>query len=99
MRKVYAIGIGQTQFGRNPQYSTNYLGTMAAKAAIADAGIDPRILQVAYGGQCIDNKGATPIQGVMANLGVSEIEMSTVINACGTGITATNMLWRDTVCP
>lgn len=95
MRKVYVIGIGQTPFGKLPQYSAVRLGAMAAEEAVKDAGIDPRKLQVAYGGRCIDNGGATPLQDMMTYLGVSGIEMNNVINACGTGITATNLLWRD----
>lgn len=98
MRKVYVLGVGQTDFGKLPQYSPFELGTMAAKAAVKDAGIDPRKIQVAYGGHCIDNSGAVSIQTIMSGLGVSKIEMTNVFNACGTGITATNLLWRDIAC-
>ena len=96
MRDVYAIGVGQSQFGRlGKTYTAVQLATIAVKAALKDAGIEAKKLQVAYGGQAIDNGGLTFAQEVLANFGVDKIEMINVFNACGTGTTATNLLYRD----
>ena len=96
MRKVYVLGVGQSQFGKLRQFTATDLGTQAAAAAVADAGIDPRLLQVAYGGRAVD--GSTTVQDILKNLGVTQIEMNNVENACASGITAVNLLWRDIAC-
>ena len=44
LREVYVIGVGQTKFTKQPQVSAIELSQTAMKAAIDDAGIDPRIL-------------------------------------------------------
>lgn len=93
MRKVYVLGVGQSMFGKYKELLATELGTTAAKAAIKDAGINPKKIQVAYGSRAIE--GNTAIQDIMKNVGVAEIEMNNVENACGSGITATNLLYRD----
>ncbi|NCB74340.1 MAG: thiolase family protein [Clostridia bacterium] len=93
MRKVMVLGIGQSSFGKFPDKTATELGTVAAKAAVHDAGIDPRMLQVAYGARAVD--GSTTVQDILKNLGVTEIEMNNIENACGSGISAANLLWRD----
>jgi len=93
MRDVYVIGIGQSIFGKNPQYHPIFLGAQAAKAAIKDAGIDPRILQVAYGSRVMD--ATQTAQDIMKHVGVANIDMNNVENACASGGTAVHMLWKD----
>ena len=93
MRDVYVLGVGQSNFGKLPQFTAAELGMQAAAKAVKDAGIDPRILEVAYGARAVD--GSTTVQDILKNLGVVEIEMNNVENACASGITAANLLFRD----
>lgn len=93
MRKVVVLGVGQSAFGKFKNLTAAELGTEAVKNAISDAGIDPRKLQVAYGARAVD--GSTTVQDILKNVGVTQIEMNNVENACASGITAANLLWRD----
>ena len=93
MRDVFVLGIGQTVFGKNPQYTAVSLGAEAASRAIDDAGIDPRDLQVAYGSRAYDAN--TTAQAVLRHVGVGSIEMVNVENACASGSTAVHALWKD----
>lgn len=93
LREVYIIGIGQTRFTKQPQYSGVELGTMAAGEAIKDAGIDPRKFEVAWAGR-IEN-ASTTAQACLKSFGVQSIECMNVENACSTGGAAVRGLWRD----
>jgi len=93
MRDVYIIGIGQSIFGKLPQYSPIFLGAQAAKAAIKDAGIDPKMIQVAYGSKVLD--AAQTIEDVLKRVGITSLEMHNTENACASGGAAVNLLWKD----
>lgn len=93
MRDVYVIGIGQTMFGKQPQYTAGELGAIAARRAVQDAGIDPRIIEIAYGSRCCDS--SQTIEDVMKRLGVVCREMHNTENACASGGTAFHLLWKD----
>lgn len=93
MREVVVLGVGQTVFGKNPQYTPIQLGTQAAKTAIKDAGIDPRELQVCYASRVYD--ATQTIEDIMKNLGVANREMHNTENACASGGTAFNLLYKD----
>ena len=93
LREVYIIGIGQSKFGRQPQFSAEDLGVQAADAAIKDAGVDPRKFDVAYAGRIED--ASTTAQAILQHFGVEYIEMINVENACSTGSTAVHCLWKD----
>lgn len=93
MRDVYAVGIGQTMFGKQPQYTAGELGAIAAARAIADAGVDPRAIEVAYASRCCD--ASQTIEDVMKRVGVSTLEMHNTENACASGGTAFHLLWKD----
>lgn len=93
MREVYVLGIGQIRFGRYKGVSPIKLGVQAAKAAISDAGIDPREIQVCYGSRSRDD--TQTIEDIMQYLGVVEREMHNVENACASGGTAVNLCYKD----
>lgn len=93
MREVYVLGIGQIRFGRYKGVSPIKLGVQAAKAAISDAGIDPRDIQVCYGSRSRDD--TQTIEDIMQYLGVVEREMHNVENACASGGTAVNLCYKD----
>lgn len=93
LRDVYVIGIGQTMFGKQPQYTAGELGSIAASRAIQDAGIPPKAIQVAYTSRCCD--ASQTAEDVMKRVGVTTIEMHNCENACASGGTAFHLLWKD----
>lgn len=93
MRDVYVLGIGQTAFGKQPQLSAVELGAEAAQNAIKDAGINPHKLQVAYGSRVMG--ALQTAEDVMKRVGVSGIEMHNTENACASGGSAVNLLYKD----
>ena len=93
MDEVYALGIGQTVFGKLPDQSAHQLGQEAAGAAITDSGIDPRRLQVAYASRSIG--ATTDCQKILMAHGVRGIEMFNTHNACAGGSSAIRSLWKD----
>lgn len=92
MRKVSVIGVGSTLFGRYKDVSLEELGRQGAEAALEDAGIDPKDIEVVcsgnvYGGMCT-------AQAVSKELGLAGLEMLNVENACASGSTAFNFIHR-----
>ena len=93
LRQVYVLGVGQTRFTKQPQFTAEELGTLAARRAIEDAGIDPKILEVAFAGRIED--ASTTSQSIVQHFGLQQIECINVENACSTGSTAVHCLWKD----
>lgn len=93
MRSVVVLGVGQSPFGKFPEQSIAQLGGIAARAAVADAGIKASQLQVAYSSRLY----ADMITGqtVLKEIGVTRIEMVNVENACAGGATAVRSLYKD----
>jgi benzoylsuccinyl-CoA thiolase BbsB subunit len=93
MREVAVLGVGQSMFGKLPKVSVNRLGREAASAAIKDAGIKPRAVQVAYASRLYD--AMVTGQTILRDIGVTDIEITNVENACAGGATAVRSLWKD----
>lgn len=93
MRDVYILGVGQSMFGKQPNMTAPELGAIAAAAAIKDAGIDPRIIQVAYGSRVVD--ASQTAEDILKRVGIAKLEMINAENACASGGTALHMLWKD----
>lgn len=93
MRDVYVLGIGQTKFGVFPEYTGVDLGVMAAVEAVKDAGISAKEIQVAYAGYC--RGPSTQAQMAFTRLAIGSIPIANLNNACASGNTAVDMLYRD----
>lgn len=93
MRDVAIIGIGTSRFGKFPDRRFDDLGAEAVRAALADAGVGPRQIQVAYGARIFLDQ--ITAQVVLRDLGIAGIEMINVENACAGGATAVRCLWKD----
>jgi acetyl-CoA acetyltransferase len=93
LREVSVIGIGTSPFGKLPERSFEALGVEAVRAALADAGVGPRQVQVAYGSRIFLEQ--ITAQVVLRHLGITGIEMINVENACAGGATAVRCLWKD----
>jgi benzoylsuccinyl-CoA thiolase BbsB subunit len=86
MRGVSVIGVGMVPFGKYPERKLSDLGWPAVKAAIVDAGIEPRQIQVAYCGTALG--GMMSGQRVLGRIGLTGIPIANVENACSSSSTA-----------
>lgn len=93
MRDVFVLGVGQSQFGKMPDRSIGSLGREAAMAAITDAGIPAREIEVAYGSRLYADM--ITAQTVLKEAGITRIEMMSIENACAGGASAVRALWKD----
>ena len=78
---VAIVGIGIHPFGRTEGVSGMDQGAFAARAALKDAGVDWRDIQVAYGG----SEAAGNADTIVAKLGLTGIPFMNVKNGCATG--------------
>ncbi|MBS0448392.1 MAG: lipid-transfer protein [Proteobacteria bacterium] len=85
--KVRVVGVGMVPFAK-PSASAPYqvLGAEAARAALADAGIDYRLVEQAYIGHVYGD--STSGQAALYGVGLSGIPIVNVNNNCATGSTA-----------
>ena len=78
---VSIIGIGIHPFGRTPQRSGLEQGVVAARAALADAGISWKDVQYAFGGSSSAGNADT----MVSRLGLTGLPFINVANGCATG--------------
>ena len=93
MREVAVLGIGQSIFGKLPDKAVADLGGEAASAAIKDAGLSPKDIQIAYTSRLYD--AMVTSQTVLRDVGITDIEMVNVENACSGGSTAVRGVYKD----
>jgi acetyl-CoA acetyltransferase len=93
MREVAVVGVGQSLFGKFPEKSIEELGREAVSEAIQDAGVNPKDIQVAYTSRLYLEM--TTGQVILKDVGITDIEMTNVENACAGGATAVRGLWKD----
>jgi acetyl-CoA acetyltransferase len=78
---VYIVGIGIHPFGRTPKRTGLQQGEFAARAALADAGVEWRDIQLAYGGSDAAGNADT----MVTQLGLTSLPFVNVKNGCATG--------------
>ncbi|SAL80426.1 thiolase [Caballeronia choica] len=85
--KVVVAGVGMIQF-KKPGASASYveMGSQAARAALADAGISYDLVQQAYVGYVYGD--STSGQAALYPVGLTQIPVVNVNNNCSTGSTA-----------
>jgi benzoylsuccinyl-CoA thiolase BbsB subunit len=86
MSAVYVIGAGMTQFKPHPQTEVHELARQAAWAAICEAGIEPRAIELAYAGHAY--QGQCFGQKVLLRIGVTGLPVINCENACASGASA-----------
>jgi len=86
MKGVSVIGVGMIPFGKYPDTNITDLGWPAVKAAIKDAGIDPRRIRAVYSGTA--RGGAMVGQRIMGRLGLAGLPIVNVENACSSSSSA-----------
>lgn len=89
---VYVIGAAMTPFGKYPERGLKSLAAEAITAALEDAGIQSGAVQAAYMGNAaasvITGQVLIPGQTVLRGLGIGQIPVVNVENACATSATA-----------
>ncbi|MDD5399189.1 MAG: thiolase family protein [Dehalococcoidia bacterium] len=93
MREVAVIGIGQSIFGKLSHMSAIDVGRDAVVAALKDAGVNPKDIQVAFASRMYDCW--VTAQSILKEVGITGIEMVNVENACAGGATAFRGVWKD----
>lgn len=87
-------GVGLTKFGKHLDRSIKWLAGEAARAAIADAGLQVEDIEAAYVGNCASGivTGQESIRGQVAlsTVGLASIPVINIENACGSSATAFN---------
>ena len=78
---VAIVGIGIHPFGRHDGVSGLRQGVHAARAALADAGVEWRDVQVAFGGSQDGGNADT----LVSDLGLTGLPFVNVPNGCATG--------------
>ncbi len=96
MRDVAIIGIGGMKFGKYPNVSITDLGVQACLAALKDANVKPKDIQLAYAGNLAQwqwGQGLLIGQVVLRELGITKIPITRVENGCATGSCAFREAW------
>src|SRR3954449_9294301 len=87
MDDVAIIGVGLHPLGRFPGMSGIDMGAVAIRRALADAGVEWKQIQFAFGGSYeVDNPDA-----VVALLGLTGIPFTDVYNGCATAASALSL--------
>ena len=93
MRKVAVVGVGSTVFGKFEDKRLDMMGAEAVWEAINDAGAKPSDIQFAYSSNLYG--GMVIGQAVLREVGITNIELTNVENACAGGATAFRKAWYD----
>lgn len=96
MEDVFIIGVGMTQFGKHTDRSLRDLGGEACLKALRDAGVNPKKIEAGYCGNALAPaiQGETGVgQNVFWEVGINEIPIVNVENACASGSTALREGW------
>jgi len=97
MREVIVAGVGIHAFGKHLDKSIKQLGLVAIKAALDDAGVTSRNIQIAFFGNAygglITGQESVRGQTVFLYSGISEIPVLNVENACASGSSAFREAW------
>ena len=97
MRETAVIGVGMTNFGRFIDTPLKELGRQASWDALADAGVSPKDIEIAYvGNSCASIiTGQTMVVGqiLLKEVGIRDIPITNVENACASGSSAFREAW------
>lgn len=97
MREVLVAGVGMTPFGRFPNATIEEFGRRAILAALDDAGVSQRDVEVAYAGHARTGRIHHRENGVGQlccwSAGIREIPIASVGNFCASGSTSLRETW------
>lgn len=99
MRDVYIIGAGMTNFGKHMDKNMKALAADATKRALEHAHISKEDIQIAVVGNAYQGivTGQESIRGqvVLRAMGIGDIPVTNVENACCSSATALQVAWMD----
>jgi acetyl-CoA acetyltransferase len=99
MENVYIVGVGMTEFGKRPDASIKVLVKEAVTRACDHAGIKPSDIETASSGNAFQGiaTGQESIRGqvVLRAMGIGDIPVFNVENACASSATALHVTWMD----
>ncbi|MFP4446578.1 MAG: thiolase family protein [Desulfosudaceae bacterium] len=99
MRDVYVIGVGMTKFGKHMDKNMKTLAAEAVKRALEHAGLEQKNIQTAVVGNAYQGlvTGQESIRGqvVLRAMGIGDIPVTNVENACCSSATALQVAWMD----
>lgn len=97
MRKVVVVGAGMTVFGKFPEKTIEELGSSAVRDALADAGMKPKDIEVAYCGNLTESRFTGHLsclgQTILRLNGINKIPIMRVEDACASGLCALREAW------
>jgi len=93
MKKVAVLGVGMVKFGRYPNVAIEELGQRACWAALEDAGVEWKDINVAFCGHIL--QGSTMGQRVFNRVGMTGIPILNVENACASGSSSFIMAYQS----
>jgi acetyl-CoA acetyltransferase len=97
MRNVYVAGVGMTAFGKFPDRRFEDLGAEAVRAAIDDAGLQPRQIEAGYAGHARTGQvlgwESGVGQAVLWEAGITGIPVVGIANFCSSGGSAFREAW------
>ncbi|MGQ0837272.1 thiolase family protein [Actinokineospora sp.] len=98
MREVYVAGVGMTRFAKQPERSMKDLTAEAVTAALKDADREVAEIQSGYFGNAVAGSitGQEMIAGqlLLRPLGIGEIPIMNVENACASASSAFHLAWQ-----
>ncbi|MCL5026567.1 MAG: thiolase domain-containing protein [Chloroflexi bacterium] len=95
MREVAVVGVGMTLFGKHTE-TIRELGEEAVWAALQDAGMSPKDVQVAYAGNALGRiSGQEMVSGqmVLREVGITGIPITRIEDACASASFAFRESW------
>lgn len=99
MRDVYIAGIGITDFGKFPERGLKQMATQAVGDCLSDAGARTADIETAFVGNAVAGliTGQEMIRGqvMLRPLGISNIPIFNVENACASASSAFHLAWRS----
>ncbi|HOO70978.1 MAG TPA: thiolase family protein [Spirochaetota bacterium] len=99
MREVYVIGVAMTPFGKHMDKNMKSLANIAVTDALRHAGIEKKDIQMAVVGNAYQGivTGQESIRGqvVLRAMGIGNIPVTNVENACCSSATAFQVAWMD----
>jgi acetyl-CoA acetyltransferase len=99
MRDVYVAGIGMTRFAKQPDRTLKELTGEAVTAALKDAGVTAQDVEAAFFGNAVAGSitGQEMLTGqfTLRPLGIGEVPIHNVENACASASTAFHLAWQS----
>ena len=95
MSDIYIVGVGMTPFGRYLDRPIKEMTRAVVTDALADAGADVADIEAAWFSNAaqaiLEGQGSIPGEIALRNMGIQEIPVTNVENACASASTALDM--------